>query len=124
MKTLVDCLYAGAGGLLGTVCRYLFTLLPLQEKQGFPLHTLLINILGAFCIGLISGWAGQNPHLPPRLLLLLKVGVCGGFTTFSAFSLEALTLAQNGKLGLSLAYILLSVVFCLGGIAFGQILVK
>jgi len=124
METISNCLFVGAGGMFGAIARYLMGLLPLRLQNGFPLITLGINLLGAFCIGLIAAQAGKNPSIDPRLLLLLKVGICGGFTTFSTFSLEALTLLQSGKYLVGLSYMILSTALCVAAAAAAQILVK
>lgn len=103
-----NCLFVGAGGAVGAVCRYLLGLLPLRPSNGFPLTTLLINVVGAFCIGLIAAAAAKHADFDPRLLLFLKVGICGGFTTFSTFSSESAQLLQSGRTGLGLLYVVLS----------------
>ncbi len=109
---LLNCLFVGLGGLVGSVLRYLVSLLPLRHESGFPLITLGINVLGAFLLGLIMAYAGRAPSLDPRTLLFLKVGVCGGFTTFSTFALEAHGLLAGGKPVVALLYMALSVVLC------------
>ena len=70
------------GGALGAVCRYLITLLPMNPESGFPVKTFLINVAGSFLIGVVAALAARNA-LNPRTVLFLKVGICGGFTTFS-----------------------------------------
>ena len=120
----LNCLFVALGGAVGSVCRYLLGLLPLRPAGGFPLITLGINVLGAFCIGLLASLAGRHAGWDPRLLLLLKVGVCGGFTTFSTFCSESVQLIQSGRPGLAALYAVLSIL--LGGAAVfaGQALVK
>lgn len=108
----LNCFFVGLGGLVGSVLRYLFSLIPLEHESGFPLVTLGINVLGAFLLGLIMAYAGKSASLDPRTLLFLKVGVCGGFTTFSTFALEAHGLLSGGKPIVALLYMLLSVVLC------------
>jgi len=124
MKTLVDCAFVGAGGLFGSVMRYLISLLPIRHGSGFPLLTLGVNVVGAFLIGLIVAFAGKDINIDPRTLLFLKVGVCGGFTTFSTFALEAHGLMDGGKAFVGLLYIALSVVLCIAAIAAASALVK
>ena len=117
-------MYVGAGGLFGSVMRYLISLLPIRHESGFPLLTLGVNILGAFFIGLIVAFAGKDISIGPRTLLFLKVGVCGGFTTFSTFALEAHGLMGGGKAFVGLSYIALSVVLCIAAITAANALVK
>ena len=85
---MIDCIVVGAGGFIGAVCRYLIGLIPLNEGGAFPVKTFLINIAGSFVIGIIAALALKNSALNPRAVLFLKVGICGGFTTFSSFALE------------------------------------
>lgn len=120
----IDFLVVGTGGAIGTAARYLMSFLPLHPRSGFPLITLLINLAGAFCIGLIAALAGKSASFDPRLLLFLKVGLCGGFTTFSTFSLEALNLLQNGSYLTAAAYMSLSVMLCALAAAAGQFVVR
>ena len=79
---MLNCLAVGAGGFLGAVLRYLCSLLPLGRDGGFPVGTLLVNVLGAFAIGLIAAAAARHAALSPRMILFLKTGICGGFTRF------------------------------------------
>jgi len=117
---LLNCVFVGLGGAAGSICRYLLGLLPLKPVSGFPAITLCINIAGAFALGLIGALAGKYAKLNPQMLLFLRVGVCGGFTTFSTFSLESLTLLERGKWLLGGSYMLLSMALCLLGAALGQ----
>lgn len=117
---LYNCLAVGAGGALGAVCRYLVGLVPLLQRGAFPLGTLLINLAGAVLIGAVTGRAQGVAGMDPRLLLFLKVGLCGGFTTFSTFSLESLTLLEQGRTGLFGLYAAASVALCLAGVWLGR----
>lgn len=121
---MLDCILVGLGGFVGTVCRYLIGLLPTKLDGSFPIKTLLINLIGSFAIGLILAFAAKSKTLDPRVLLVLKVGVCGGFTTFSAFAYETAELMQRGALGLALLYVSLSVVLGLLAIFGAQLLVR
>ena len=120
-SVLGACLWVGLGGFVGSVGRYLLSLLPVRGP--FPLATLLTNLLGAVLIGLVVGLAGRA-GLEERLLLFLKTGVCGGFTTFSTFSLETWQLAQQGRPLLGAAYAAASVLLCLAGVALGGLLAR
>ena len=124
MQMLRNCLIVGLGGAAGTVSRYLLGLLPLKPQSGFPLITLLINVAGAFLIGLIIAFAVKNQSVDSSLLLLLKIGFCGGFTTFSTFSLETAELFQNGKYFIALSYIILSVALSIAAVFGAEALVK
>ena len=120
---LLNCVFVGLGGAAGSICRYLLGLLPLKPVSGFPAITLCINIAGAFALGLIGALAGKYAKLNPQLLLFLRVGVCGGFTTFSTFSLESLVLLEDGRPVLFGGYVLLSVTLCLAGVWLGKHLI-
>ena len=106
-------LFVALGGALGAAGRYAISLLPV--KTGFPILTLFTNIAGAALIGFITGIV-SNTEVPPNVILFWKTGVCGGFTTFSTFSLEAFTLFENKAYLSGGIYIFLSVVCCLAGI--------
>lgn len=108
---MLNCLIVGFGGFIGAVCRYLIGLIPLKSGTLFPLKTFAINIIGAFAIGLLAAVASRHQLTDSRLILMLKVGVCGGFTTFSTFALETTDLVQKGHSGIALAYVLSSVIF-------------
>ncbi|HIT53692.1 MAG TPA: fluoride efflux transporter CrcB [Candidatus Fimivicinus intestinavium] len=110
-------LAVGLGGALGAILRYLISLLP--WRGDFPLLTLLTNLLGAVAIGFIAGAAARS-RIAALPSLFWKTGVCGGFTTFSTFSLEAVSLLESGSKALGMLYILLSVLLCLGGVCAGQ----
>ncbi|HWQ58446.1 MAG TPA: fluoride efflux transporter CrcB [Clostridia bacterium] len=118
---MLECLYVGLGGFVGAVCRYLVGLIPIKIESGFPLQTFAINVVGAFAVGVVAGLASRQGGLSHNAVLFLKVGVCGGFTTFSAFSLETVTLIRNGAYGVALAYALLSVILGVAA-AFGALM--
>lgn len=104
-------LIVGLGGFLGSVCRYLLSLLPYAQRSGFPMITLLINITGAFIIGMLAGVAGRYAGESSGWMLFLRVGFCGGFTTFSTFALELSGLMNSGRFLAGIAYVTLSVLF-------------
>ena len=124
MTTFVNCIFVALGGMIGSVSRYLLGLIPIKPSSGFPVITFIINIAGAFAIGLIAGALQKNSTLNPQLVLLLKVGVCGGFTTFSTFSLESLSLMQNGHVVTAALYIGASVLFGILAVLCGELLVR
>ena len=111
-------LLVGAGGALGAVLRYLLSFLPVRGE--LPAATLLTNVLGALAIGLVVGLTLGENSPGDRAVLFFKTGVCGGFTTFSTFSLETLTLLEKGRLGLGLGYAGASLALCLLGVWLGR----
>ena len=121
---MANILFVGFGGFLVTAFRYLIGLIPTGGESGFPVKTLAINILGAFVISLIAALAAKGAVIDPKLELMLKVGVCGGFTTFSTFAYESADLLQSGRAGMALAYAVISVVFGVLAVFAGQMIVK
>lgn len=117
---MIDCIAVGAGGFIGAVCRYLIGLIPLKEGCAFPIKTLMINIAGSFIIGVIAVLAMKTEALDSRIVLFLKVGICGGFTTFSSFALETTDLLKDGKIHLAVIYTVLSVTFGVLAVFAGQ----
>lgn len=118
-------LWIAIGGALGSVARH-WVNLHCMERMGaaFPWGTLVANISGCFLIGLISGLAtlGSRWSPSPGMLLFLMVGVCGGYTTFSSFSLQNLALLQSGAAGKAFANILASVAVGLFAVWVGTLL--
>lgn len=109
------------GGGLGSALRFfLSAYIVSRAGAGFPLATLGINVVGSFFIGIVVALAGERIHaLSESGRFFLAVGFCGGFTTFSTFSLEILTMLQSGKIGLAGIYIALSLLGCVLGTALG-----
>ena len=103
------------GGALGSVARFwLASAMTALTGPRFPWGTLLINVLGSFVIGVVGGMtlSPARVGMPPEIRLFLMTGICGGFTTFSAFSLQTLDLLQAGELVPALGYAVGSVVLC------------
>lgn len=121
---MVECLVVGIGGFIGSVCRFLIGLIPVREGWIFPVKTFLINIVGAFVIGMIAAATVKNSTLSPRLVLFLKVGVCGGFTTFSSFALETGDLIQSGNARLALLYAVLSMAAGVAAVFAGEAVIR
>lgn len=109
-------LQVALGGALGSMARYGVNILA-GRVTGLPLGTLTVNIAGCFAMGLLASVLALRggQHLAPLLL----TGVLGGFTTFSAFSLDTLTLWQRGAAGLALGYVAASVLLSLAAVAAG-----
>ena len=105
-------LLVGAGGFIGSVARYGVSKLNLYiHFLSIPIGTLTVNITGSFLIGIITGIASKSELISLNMRLFLMVGICGGFTTFSSFTNENLTLLQNGQILSSIIYTGLSIFF-------------
>ncbi|PTS76704.1 fluoride efflux transporter CrcB [Sphingomonas sp. HMWF008] len=117
-------LFVMAGGAIGSAARFLVGRATLRGfGPDFPYGTLTVNLVGGFAMGVLAGMlarynAGENWRL------LLGVGVLGGFTTFSAFSLDVVTMIERGSLGVALGYTLLSVVGSIVALFAGLSLVR
>ncbi len=105
---MVKLLFIALGGALGSLARYGASGLAQQKYNGvFPVGTLTVNLVGSFLIGLLWGLA-ENSTLNPNVRTFLFVGILGGFTTFSTFSLETLNLLRDGEFKLALVNVLLN----------------
>ena len=120
---MTDCLIVAGGGAIGAVCRFLIGKLSLGSNSGFPLKTFIVNILGCFMIGLVAALALKQLSDSPKLVLFLKVGICGGFTTFSSFALETGGLLEKGSYGVAAAYVVLSVTLGIAALFVAEYLV-
>lgn len=118
---VIAALCVGIGGFIGSVCRYILGFVPFEGD--FPLMTFLINFLGAVFIGVVFEVAMIWPNISDNIILFLKTGVCGGFSTFSAFSLETMSLLEHEKYALGILYAGGSVLICLSGVILGRLFV-
>lgn len=100
-------LLVGLGGGIGSILRYAGSLL--FAERNFPFGTLAVNIIGSFIIGMVIAFSIKHEAFDSNWKIFLATGICGGFTTFSAFSMENLHFLQNGKYMTALVYILASV---------------
>ena len=124
MELLKTILAVGSGSFLGGAGRYLVSLAMKDISKGFPWATLAVNLLGCFLIGLLWGVFGKNATDGSNWALFLTVGFCGGFTTFSTFSKEAIIMLQTGHVWGFAAYVSMSVVVGVALVALGYFLVR
>ncbi|KUO66770.1 MAG: camphor resistance protein CrcB [Lutibacter sp. BRH_c52] len=104
-------LLIGTGSFIGGVLRYaLSQFIQTKFLSAFPFGTLAVNIIGCFAIGIVFALS-EKTNMSPEMRLFLATGICGGFTTFSAFSNETLSLMRDGQLLYASAYISSSVLF-------------
>jgi CrcB protein len=111
-------LAVAVGGALGAMARYAVSIWVFNySSDKFPYATLLVNVLGSFIMGILFVIIVERAALPAEMRSLLMVGFLGAFTTFSTFSLDALSLWQNGHLFVALVYVLATVILCLVAIS-------
>ena len=109
---LLDCLFVGCGGFVGSVLRYLISFLEIGTIN-LPLATLGINIIGSFAIMFFSEPVLSMLPVDNRLGLFIRIGLCGGFTTFSTFSAETLTMFDSGNYAFGLLYAFSTIALCI-----------
>jgi CrcB protein len=99
-------LLVGLGGFLGSIARYKLggLVLHLTAQERFPYGTFSVNVLGCLAIGILAGLAERYDMFGPQARLFLFTGLLGGFTTFSAFGLEAVALARRNEIGIAALY--------------------
>ena len=118
--------YVALGGAIGSLLRYqagrgMTRWLGAQAVTAFPWATLTVNVVGSLAMGLLAGWLARHGQGGEQWRLFLGVGVLGGFTTFSAFSLETLSLARSGEWLAAATNIVLSVMVCLAAVWLGYV---
>jgi fluoride exporter len=109
-------LWVAIGGALGSMMRYGFSGVIARMTGGtFPYGTMFVNVTGALLIGIFASISAPQSRffVPAPARMLLMTGICGGYTTFSTFSLESFNLLREGDLGPALANMLLSVILCM-----------
>ena len=122
---MVHLLLVAAGGALGAALRHLVNLGTLRlVGPGFPWGTMVVNLVGSFAMGAFIGWLSSRASAPNELRLFVATGVFGGFTTFSAFSLDFATLWERGAHSLAVVYVLGSVVLSLVAVFLGLALMR
>ena len=126
---LMASLHVALGGGIGALLRYqagraMTMWLGPTMVSIFPWATLAVNAIGSLLMGLLAGWLARHGQGGDQLRLLLGVGLLGGFTTFSAFSLEMAMLIQRGQLTFALLYLILSVGLGISGLLFGLTIIR
>jgi CrcB protein len=121
---LKNILLVGIGGFVGSIGRYLLSqFVELRIFTSFPLGTFAVNIIGCFIIGLLYGLTIRGAA-SPEIRFLLATGFCGGFTTFSTFSLESMTLLQDGQFWFVFLYMAGSLLAGLAAVWIGFLIIK
>ena len=123
MKTV---LLIGIGGSAGSILRYLTAKFIVNNIDGAAViyGTLVANIAGCFLIGLFFGFSERYAWFSPQLRYLLVTGLCGGYTTFSAFALENINLLRSGDYLTAFMYISASIFLCLAATFAGMLIAK
>ena len=121
---LKNTLFIGCGSFVGGAARYLISVAMKTISKGFPWGTLVVNLVGCLVIGLLWGFFSKNSGESSSWALFMTVGICGGFTTFSTFSKEALMMLQAGNFISLLAYVAISVIAGIALVAAGYYLVR
>jgi CrcB protein len=120
-----DFLAISAAAIVGANLRYLLSRLAARELGLlFPYGTLAINIVGSFIVGFFVIWTTERVLVDPRWRLLVVIGFCGSFTTFSSYAFETMAYFEQGQWGLMLANILSNNLLCLGGALAGMALAR
>ena len=122
---LKQLLLIGLGGFVGSVARFLVSKLNTRvDWFSIPIGTLTVNVVGSLLIGFLIGISEKSPILTVELRMFLMVGLCGGFTTFSSFTGENLTLLRNGQFLPLLLYTALSILLRFTAVYLGDISTK
>ena len=117
-------LFIGCGSFIGGAARYLISVAMKTMSKGFPWGTLVVNLVGCLVIGLLWGFFSKNSNESSSWALFMTVGICGGFTTFSTFSKEAIIMLQSGNIVGLISYIGVSVIAGVALVAAGYYLAR
>ena len=120
--SFTTCLLVMIGGALGTLARYAVSVLALPISRDLPWGTILINAAGSFVIGFFGTLTLAHGRFPvsENIRLFVMIGLCGGFTTFSSFSLQTLDLLRSGAVLRASINIVASLLLCIGAVAVGH----
>jgi CrcB protein len=124
---MIGVLWMGVGGFLGTIARYLVSsAIAGVVGETFPWGTVIVNISGCFVIGVIAIATGPDGRVvvAPDFRQFLMIGICGGYTTFSSFSLQTLTLLRSGDFAAAIGNVVVSVVACMLAVWAGAVIAQ
>lgn len=121
--SFTTCIVVMIGGALGTFARYVVSVLALPISRDLPWGTIIINVTGSFIIGLFGTLTLAQGRYPvsENVRLFVMIGLCGGYTTFSSFSLQTLDLMRNGATVRAAVNVFASVVLCVVAVALGHV---
>ncbi|MBR0405953.1 MAG: CrcB family protein [Eggerthellaceae bacterium] len=119
---LLNCLAVGIGGFIGSIMRYLIT--ALAPNTSFPWVTLAINVVGTFILAFTAALVLRGVLADSHLSLMIRVGLCGGFTTIGAFSLDTMDLINHGAILGGIGYAVLTCVLCVGAAFLGSFVAR
>jgi fluoride exporter len=121
--SFITCLYVVLGGAIGTFARYAISVVALPISRQLPWGTIIINVTGCALIGFFGTLTLAHGRYPTseNVRLFVMTGICGGYTTFSAFSLQTLDLMRGGANGRAMLNIVLSLVLCISAVALGHL---
>jgi CrcB protein len=121
-----NALVVGFGGFFGCIARYLAGVLVFRlfDTQAFPYATLIVNVIGCLLIGLLGGLAENTQLISPPMQLFLIVGLLGGFTTYSAFGYQTLTLAHEGRMLFAVLNVSAHIILGLGAVWLGEVIAE
>jgi len=121
--SFTTCVIIMIGGAIGTLARYVLSMLAMPISNSLPWGTILINVAGSFLIGLFGTLTLAHGRYPvsENMRLFVMIGMCGGFTTFSSFSLQTLDLLRSGAVARASVNIAASVILCVGAVAVGHL---
>lgn len=124
MKTLLGYLVVFFGAGLGGMMRHAVNRISASGAGSYPWNTIAVNVAGSFAIGLLAGWWAFRGDSHQTLRLFLATGVLGGFTTFSAFSLDVALLWERGRIAAAAAYAAATVLLAIAGLFLGLALMR
>lgn len=120
-----DVLWISAGAILGANLRYAVGRLALMHlSASVPYGTLIVNVTGSFLIGFFLAWTSERVLADPRWRLLVAVGFCGAYTTYSSYSFETFTMLEQGHHGLATANFIANNLLCLAAVVAGAALAR